>query len=91
MSKIVEGVFVQLIIDKKVVNKYVPLENVKYNGSTLKQHIQKLEENQSILNAKIEEIYKRVSLLNAQLVQNQEATKKAIEVIANQLESEKFL
>lgn len=58
MEKIVEGVYIQTIENKKVVQKYVPLSSVYLVGKeiTLGEHLE-------TVNAQIEALNKRLSQL----------------------------
>lgn len=64
MEKIVEGVYIQTIENKKVVQKYVPLSNVYLVGKeiTLGEHLE-------TVNAQIEALNKRIDSLENKLSQ----------------------
>lgn len=91
MSKIIEGVFIQTVENKKVENKYVSLKDVSYKGTSLGTYLEKTEEIQQAQTSRIDALNKEISNLRTVINQYQDSVKQALAVITEKIEEEKFL
>jgi uncharacterized lipoprotein YajG len=92
IEKPIEGIYIQIFENKRVVQKYVPLSQVIISGGiTLGEHLEATQAQIKALNKALNATDERLGKIQALQAEYQKATNSAFAVVIEEQEKDKFL